>query len=742
MDYRSARAQWEEILDRLQNPSPSDHTLHLDYETKADTDLTKVGLDTYSSPKSNPAILMGAYRINRGATKGPLQHWEAHKRRIPNDLKEALLDPRVQKWAFNAQFERVMTRRVLEIPTPRGSWRCSMVLAYMQSFNGGLGEVGEQCGLPIDKQKLTDGRRLIRKFTIPYNQKEMREAREAIPALFKDWDSDPEDWEFFCDYNKQDLIAEEALKSRLIRFPIQESEWEFYELDQLINDRGIPVDHKFITGVRWMAAHRKAEILNKMVSITGLDNPNSAKHQLLPWLQERGYPYDDLTKESVEKALKRDKSGEIGLFDLSKDVLEFRQWASRTSTSKADTALLVTGDDARARFLFQFVGAGRTGRFSGRLIQPQNMTRTPKILDPEHSDERLTMATNLIRNGDYKGFRLFLDEPMIAFTGAMRGLFRAPDGYEFTTCDLSQIEFIGLGYLARCQAVIDVYLSGRDPYKDFGVSFYKKPYEEITSAERQICKPPVLACGYRLGPGKEYDGVKTGLIAYAENMGVDMTVEEAEHGVKVYRKDKFPEVEQFWYDIEKAIKYVLTTHQPFILGCLRFEWLKPYLLIRLPSGRYLYYYKPILIDRVRRTGKMIRKRVRSQGMFIHGVPEGQWVIEEDEETYVKKTFTFMGRNHHKSSNPWERIDSHGGIVAQNVTEGICRDVLMVGMRRLHALGLNIVGHAHDEIIALTREGDNYYNLDLMREEMTREVSWAPGFPLRAAGWHAPFYRKA
>jgi DNA polymerase len=742
MDYKSAYSKWLELIDRLQNPPPSDHSLHLDYESKADTDLTKVGLDVYSSPRSNPAILMAAYRINRGLNKGPLQHWEAHKRPMPNDLREALLDPRVQKWAFNAQFERVMTRRVLGIPTPRASWRCCMVLAYMQSFSGGLAEVGEQCGLPIDKQKLSDGKRLIRKFTMPQNFKEMQASKIAIPAIFKDWNTDPEDWEIFCEYNKQDVIAEESLKSRLIRFPIPEEEWDFYALDQLINDRGIPVDFKFIENVKWMAAERKGELLVKMAHITGLDNPNSGTHQLLPWLQERGYPYSDLTKESVEKALKRDKNCEIGLFDFSKDILEMRQWASRTSVSKANTALDVTGDDGRARFLFQFVGAGRTGRFSGRSIQSQNMTRTPKILDPEHSDERLTMATNLIRNGDYKGFELFLDEPMIAFSGAMRGLFRAPDGYNFTTCDLSQIEFIGLGYLARCQSVIDVYLSGRDPYKDFGVSFYKKPYEEITSAERQICKPPVLACGYRLGAGKDYNGVKTGLLAYAENMGVEMTFEEADHGVKIYRKEKFPEVEQFWYDIEKAIKYVLTTHQPCELGCLMFEWLKPYLLIRLPSGRYLYYYKPILQDRVRSTGKIIRKRVRSQGLFIHGVPEGEWVIEEEEETYTKRTFTFMGRNHHKNSNPWERIDSHGGIVAQNVTEGICRDILMEGMRRLHNLGFNIVGHAHDEIIALTKEGDNYYTLDLMREEMTRVMPWAPGFPLRAAGWQAPFYRKA
>lgn len=695
-------------------------TLDLDYETKANVDLTKVGLDVYSSPRSKPDILMTAYRIN----KGPLVQWQKRDGRIPGELKEALLDPHVRKWAFNAQFERVITKRVLGIDTPRENWRCSMVLSYMHSFTGQLEDVGRQVGLPSDKQKMKDGKRLIRKFTIP------QKLTTNQPHLWRNWITDPEDWDLFGDYNKQDLITEEALKRRLLVFPILDDEWSFYELDQEINDRGIPVDMDFIENVIWMAAQRKAELTAQMEEITGLSNPNSVS-QLLPWLQAGGYPYDDLQKESVEKALKRLKTGEIRFDSDVKNVLELRQWSSRTSTSKALTAKLVVGDDGFARFLFQFAGASRTNRFSGRTIQSQNMMRTPKLLDAEENDEKLTFVTDLIRAGDYEGFDLVLKEPMLGFTGCMRGLFRAPEGYEFVTCDLAQIEFIGLGVVAGCQRIIDVYLSGRDPYKDFGMDFYKLPYEQINGAQRQICKPPVLACGYRLGP--------IGLIIYAENMGVDITPDEAKRAVTIYR-EKFPEVKQFWYDCEKAIKYVLTTHKPYKLGLVTFEWMKPYLLIRLPSGRYIYYYKPMLQDRLVRTGRMQEKRVRSRGFFLDGYPEGQWFTEEEEETYIKKTFTYMGRN--QKNTQWERIDSHGGVTTENIVQALTRDVLKVGLQRVKKVGFNIVHHGHDEIMALVKKGDSYFTLERMREEMTRTIDWAPSFPLKAAGWVAPFYRKA
>lgn len=676
-------------------------TLHLDYETAADVDLTKVGLDVYTSPRSRPHVLMGAYRLN-----GSLQHWEAHKRVLPAELKEAIRDPDVQKWAFGGQFERVVSERVLDIETPIKSWRCGMVLAYMMSFTGGLKEVGEQIGLSIDKQKLDDGKRLIRKFCVPQRMSKNQ------PFEWRNWITDPEDWELFCEYNRQDVVAEEAEVHRLIKYPIKDFQWDNYHLDQIINDRGIPVDPEFVRNVIWMSEKRKAELIAGMKKITGIDNPGSVS-QLMPWLLSEGYPYDDLRKESVTKALKRHKNKEIELTDDCKTVLELRQWAARTSVKKANKAQDVVGDDGRARYLFQFAGASRTQRFSGREIQSQNLMRTPKELDFEDDDgERLTCATNIIRNGEYNAFELFIDEPMLCLTGAMRGMFRAPDGRVFKVRDFNSVETAGLAWVARCPAMLEIFRKGKDPYISFGVHFYRKAYEEITRAERQICKPAVLGCGYRLSAGKDENGVKTGLLAYAENMGVELTLAEAERMVVVFR-DTFSEIKQFWYDCEECIRYVLKTHQTAKLGFVQLEWCKPFLLIRLPSGRCIYYYKPNLEQRV--------------------------FTASNGDKYTRTVFTYMGRN--QKNHKWMRLEGHGGVVTENIVQAFTYDMLMVKLRQLHEVGFFLIGHSHDEGMVEENEGDDDYTSELMQELFVEPIEWALGFPLGASGWEGQFYRK-
>lgn len=703
--------------------------LHLDYETKSDADLTKVGLDRYTSPSSNPSVLMAAYSINDGRT----QHWESHRSRIPAELREALLDPEVEKWAFNAQFERVVTRRLLGLATPLVNWRCSMALAYMHSFTGGLADVGEQTGLPELLQKGSNGKKLIRLFTMP------QRITKNQPHLWRNWLTDPESWEEFCAYNVQDNDSERALRTRLIGFPVPNIEWDFYELDQEINDRGIPIDMQFVENLIWMAAKRKAELTAEMREITGVANPNSGQ-QLLPWLRDKGYPYNDLQKESVEKAIKRfpkDLSDEDAPEVLR--VLRRRQWASKTSTSKANTAKLVVGDDNRARYLFQFGGASRTNRFSGRLIQTQNMMRTPKIFDPEHNDEKLSFVTDLIRYGDYYAFNdLFIDEPMVALTGCMRGMLRAEEDYEFVTADLRSIESAVLGWMTDCERLLEVFRSGRDPYLDFGQDFYRKPYEAITRAERQICKPPALGCGYRLSAGKNIDGVKTGLMAYAENMGVEMTFEEADHAVKTFRRI-YPEVKDHWYAYEAAVKFVLKTHKPFKVGPVAFKWMKPYLLIELPSRRCIYYYKPRLEKKVFTTGKITSKRVRSRGFFEDGAQQGEWITVEEPEIYERTVLTYMGRN--QKNAQWTRIQAHGGVTMENIDQAISRDILRDGMMMMHKLGFFLVGHAHDETMAEERVGDKEFTLERMLDVFKQVLWWAPGLPLGAAGWKGAFYRK-
>ena len=700
--------------------------LHFDLETAADADLTKVGLDVYSSPASNPRVLMAAWSINGSR----VHHWQIRQGRFPAGLREAIEDPEVEKWAFNAAFERVISKRVLGLRTTRKNWRCSQVLAYMQSFFGGLEDVGEQIGLPVDKQKLKTGKHLIRTFTMP------QRTTKNQPHLWRNWITDPEEWQEFCEYNVQDVVTEMAVRTRLIRYPIQDDEWEFYELDQLINDRGIPVDMDFVDNIIWMSARRKAELLTEMESITGLKNPNSVQ-QLLPWLRDRGYPYPDLQKGSVLKAIKRhpdrDADDEEKPHDLR--ILLLRQWASRTSTSKAITAKRVVGAGERIRYLFQFAGAGRTNRFAGRLVQSQNLMRTPKEFEVEdNDDDKLSFVTNLIRSGDYGGFDLVLKEPMLAFTGVMRSMFRAPEGQQFVTSDYSSIESVGLAWLSGCERLLDVFRNGRDAYKDFGVEFYNKPYDLITKFERQVVKPACLGCGYRLSAGKDIDGVKTGLLGYAENMGIEMMLEDAIRAVKVFR-ETYPEIPKFWKALEVAIASVLRTHQPATVGPLGFEWLKPYLLMRLPSGRYVYYYKPRLETHEVSSGRMVERR--SKGLFEDGYPKGELFLAE--ETYLRTNMTYMGKN--QKNSQWTRLSGHGGVVTENATQAFTRDILKVGLTRLHKEGYYLVGHAHDEGMALARTGDNRFTVEGMNALFKEPIEWAPGLPLGANGWAGAYYRK-
>jgi hypothetical protein len=714
----------------------------LDYETRCRLDLRKVGLDAYTAHESFQ-VLMAAYRIDRG----PLQHWEAHERPIPVDLKEALCDPEVEKWAFNASFERVVTERGLHLATPVEGWRCAMVLSYMQSFVGGLFDVGLQVGLPEDRQKKKIGRHLIGLFCQP------QRLTKRNPHEWRDWNTDPDQWSEFCEYNKQDVVAEEYLRKVLIRYPVLQDEWDFYHLDQVINDRGMPVDLEFVRNVKAMSDRRQDELLSEMEALTGLPNANSVA-QLLPWLKAQGYPYDDIRKETVQKALGRSLElwkvpADAPAVPLVVRVLRHRLWAARTSTKKAQAALLRVGSDDCVRHMYRFAGASRTARFAAVGVQPQNLARTPKVFE---DTAKLDCATDLIRRGDYDAFDLFVDEPMMVFAGLMRGMFRAADDEELHVCDYASVESAGLAWIAGCQRLLNVFRDGRDPYRDFGTLFFKKPYDEITKEERNIGKAPCLGCiggntrvltpdgwkpiavitkadrvfdgvdfvehggvvdqgvkdvidyhglqitpdhlvlsggkwrtaheafrigtsfaiptydiadcgprhcfavattlgqlivhncGYGLGPGRVEDGEKTGLLKYAEGMGIDMDPETAEEAVRVYRQG-YPEIPQFWRDCQDAAFRVVQTKHPCVVGRIRFEYLKPYLLVRLPSGRHIYYFQPKLEQRLVKTGRV--QRVYANGSFAR----------EEEESYLRTVFTCMGRN--QRTTKWERIEVRG-----------------------------------------------------------------------------------
>ena len=704
---------------------------------------------------------MAAYRINGGE----LKQWFPHLNpEIPADLKAALLSRKCKKWAFNAQFERIISKRVLGIKTPRKGWRCTQVLSYMHCFAGRLAEVGEQMGLPekyikmraTDRQcdllqintkitrdklksgQLSIGKKLIEVFCMP------NKIKKNQPHRYRDWKTDPELWSEFAKYNLQDVIAEEEIKKRLNseRYPIPEFEWELYELDQLINDRGIPVDMAFIENTIKLSAERKKLLSAQMAKLTGCKNPNSVS-QITPWLRDHGYDGLDLRADTVKKVLKQNERGEIKLPKICVRVLKLRQFASLTSVNKAQAAKMMVGEGNCVRFILQFGGASRTMRWAGRRVQSQNLKRTPKLLDAEKSDAKLTYVTDLIRAGDMAGLEIAVPEPMTALSGCMRSMFRCPDGEEFATGDLKSIESAVIAWVTKCKRLLKVFRDGRDPYRDFGMEFYKKAYDAITSEERNICKPPALGCGFRMGPGKELEnGKKTGLLGYAENMGVDMEPKDAERAVGVFRKI-YHEIAKHWKLYEIAIRKVMRGEGPQTVGPVTFERKPPYLTILLPSGRRIFYFRPKLERKKIVANKYKWVRRCSKGMDIDGHPKGTWFSEKIREVYTRLCFTHMGRDNTPTGrNIWRRIESHGGVIMENIVQAIARDVLCVGLMRAHKAGFKLVGHAHDEAIARVRRGDNRFTWQYLCDVLKEAIQWAPKLPLGAAGWGGIYYRKA
>jgi DNA polymerase len=714
-------------------------TLSLDWETKSELDLTEVGIDLYSAHPSTE-ILMGAFKIDGQTTE---QWVPAEGERIPTDLKEALRDPEVHKIGFNASFERLIAWRKLGLGVgDYASWRCSMALAYMFSFMGGLDDIAEQMDLRYKKSPR--GKLLVRTFCGP------NKPTKNQPFIWRDQHSDPELWEEFKGYNIRDEDTEWELWSKLIKFGVPDWQWELYTLDQIINDRGLPINRTFVQNALEIAQRRKAELISEQNRITGLANANSGP-QLLPWLQERGYAYDNLQKANVVKMLAAEEEevknptqtydytvkalvpasypdafvnalgqieGNAILTGECRIVLRFRQGSSKTSTTKYEACITALGDDDRLRHCFQFAGGSRTNRWAGRKIQPQNLPRTPKWLEPEdHIDfDRLDYCNSLIEAGDYGTLGVFAGEQMDAVAGCVRSTIQAHEGKKLVVCDLSSIESVVIFWLTDCERGMNVFRNGLCAYKDFATTLYGVPYEEVTKSQRSGAKPAVLGAGYRLSGGELRDGEKTGLWAYAENMGVQMTREEANRAVAVFR-ETYSEIKNGWYQIEDTIERAMMAGGKIVKwGPLEFQIVKPFLRVGLPSGRSMWYYK------------LHVEKYEAEGRY---------------GKYWRTNISYMGKD--QVTNQWRRIESHGGKFIENFVQALARDILGFGMLAAHLAGFFIVGHVHDEIISEEDEDDDVHNVSLLRDCMTTAIqklhSWLVTMPLGAAGYEAKVYRK-
>jgi len=683
--------------------------MRLDYETRSRTNLVTAGLAKYIHDPSTQ-VLMGAWENN---DSGQVDFWDiSMSRRPPKDFIDRLRDPKVLKWAFNAQFERRITEDILGIKVDPRSWRCTMVLAYMMGFSGTLDQVGRALGFEGEKLKSPTGDKLVSMFSKP------RIPSKKEPYEWRDYVTHPDEFEEFGKYNRQDVRAESAIARRLLKYPILESEWEAYYLDQYINDTGLTIDLKFAQAALDCAEKYKPRLIEEMQDITKLANPNS-QQQILPWLQERGYHFGDMRSETVEQAIR--EAEEIGLDEDVQRVLQLRLYTNKSSLGKY-TTMLDSNVEGKFYYTLQMHGAGRTGRWAGRKLQAHNFTRTPKMLEEEVDQ---IIVKDLIMRRDVDALELYVGQPMDALAGMIRAAIIPEPGKRFVVCDLASIESVVIGWLTDCKWFMDTLGAGRDLYRSFAAEWLHLPYDE-TKPHRSKAKPATLGAGYGLGGGtyNKQTRKKTGLWAYGESMGVFMTQKEAQASVKAFR-DLCPEIVGYWKDLEKAARHVIRKGKlagkgqviTEKCGKVTFEYRKPFMVIVLPSGRRLYYMKPYL---VKKNVEYVDKRTG------------------EVKTFESEQICYYGN---LTGKKWGVNYTHGGKLVENIVQAIARDVLLEGLKKAHADGFKIPFHVHDEIITEVDIDDEERNLDRLKAHMAAPIAWAPGLPLGAAGWEGYFYRK-
>jgi DNA polymerase len=687
--------------------------LSIDYETYSDADLSEVGVSRYCRHPSTE-ILMAAYSLNGSAER---QWIPAEGQEMPRELEQALFDPEVEKWAWNAPFEMAVTSALIR-PVDVRQWRCSMVVALTCSLPGSLEAAAKALNLKEESRKDAAGSRLMRKFSFPRTPT----PRDPRTRIF--WHEDLDDWNAYLAYNRQDVRAEQAVLRKLWKFRPPEHEWNLWTLDQKINQAGLPINLKMVANAIRVYEDCVEDAIREMKELTGLDNPMSVS-QLLPWLRQKGYPFRDVTKGHIKRAMERaheavKASGNDPAFiEESKAyirVLELRQEVSRTSIKKYHALMRATDDDGNLRNVLQFAAAGRTWRWGGRLFQPQNLPRPEKRFE-----KRIEVHARNVERLDADSLRHLYGNVFDVLASCIRPAAQAPDGYVFLDADLSAIENIVLGWLANCEKILMVFERGLDPYLAFAVYLFNMDYRDLAaeyaagmSRRRTIAKPGVLGCGYMMGPGSRRFNEETGeweaggLLGYAWSMGVtQFTEEDARLSVETFRRE-FTEVVDYWYGIERAAKKCITTGKPVEFGHITFDYYHPFMRIRLPSGRFLHYLRPRieLVD----------------------TPWGD----------KKQQITYEGQDERKQ---WRRITTHPGKLTENVDQAIARDILANGLLEADRRGIDIRLHVHDQILGLAPEDRAEEALAILNEAMRTPPEWAKGMPLKTAGFTSKVFMK-
>lgn len=639
--------------------------LSIDLETYSSVDLGKSGVYKYAESEDFE-ILLFAYSIDDGEVKViDLASGEI----IPEEILSALSDESVEKWAFNANFERVCLSRCLGKRLKPQGWYCTMIWSAYLGLPLSLEKVGEV--LKLDKQKMNEGKALIRYFSIPCKPTKTNGMRKRnLPH------HDLKKWSTFKEYNQRDVETEMAIKKKLSAFPMPYSEWENYWVDQNINDRGILIDEALVESAIKFDEILRDENMDRAIGLTGLENPNSPL-QLKEWLNRKGLEIDSLAKKDVESALKN-AEGDI------KEVLELRQELSKSSVRKYDAMKNVKGKDNRARGLIQFYGANRTGRYSGRLIQVQNL-RGNNLKD-------LDLARSLVKNRDYETMEILYDSPADILSQLIRTAFVPKEGTRFIVSDFSAIEARVLAWLAGEQWVLDAFENGEDIYCRTASRMFGVPVEKhgVNGHLRQKGKIATLACGYQgaLGALKAMGGIEMGL-----------SEDELQSIVDSWREAN-PNIVSLWWDIDSVVKRVVKTRSKERYKNLVISYEKGILFIELPSKRRLAYPK----------AKIGMNRFGGESVVYEGIVVG---------------------------NKWDKIESYGGKFVENIVQAIARDILAEAMMRLEKKGFNIVMHIHDEVVI---ESDSS-SIEEINEIMSAVPEWAPGLILDADGFESEFYKK-
>jgi len=729
-------------LERFINALGYSRAFHLDFETYSECDI-KNGIRAYAShPSTEITLAAYAYDNDEPDLYDIANDSDPRNHSHVAEIIKACNDPDVILIAWNAPFEREILRHVWGIETPAEKWLDAMVVAFAMSLPGALAGASTVLQLDDEHAKQGTGKKLIQLFCKP------RPKGQKIRR--RNWSTDPEKWTQFGEYCRRDVIAERKCLNRMAAFLPPPDEIRTWWHDQNMNARGMPIDGELVDAAIEVADDLKTALKRECSILTGLVNPNSAA-QFLPWVQAEGYPFDSLKKDKVELALRDD-----GLTPIARKALALRAQFGRTSTSKYPKINAQTVD-GRLCYTLQYNGAGRTCRWAGRGAQYQNLPRPPGELGTPGA---LALAVRAIKARDAEFLRELYDKPMDVVAGCIRPTLRAPAGKILRVADYNAIENRVLGWLARCDAILDVFRNGLDPYKDFGTRMYGVPYNEITKAQRTNSKPAVLGAGYMLGGGrlmpvrkhgkKTGEMIKTGLWAYSEALGVNLSQEESARAVQIFR-EAYPEVVQFWYAVDDAVRKTIGAKGEYIpervhhgasetqftpghvAGEVRrskkpvripvgysgqfieFGYVKPAMYIKLPSGRCIWYVRP---------------RVEMCNM--------PW---EDENGKPARAMgvTYEGMN--QTTRQWCRQSTHPGKLVENITQAAARDIMAAGFVNAENAGFSTVLLVHDELVAVEDIDDDAHSVEALERVLCELPEWAKCMPMRAEGYESPFYMK-